>query len=76
MDFLHNYYLYYRYYLDLIVCADVYRIILNRVILLLLDFDGEYVIDKRNHISIYDKIPYSLKEMRDDIYQLESYTIE
>ena len=63
-------------YLDLIVCADVYRIILNRVILLLLDFDGEYVIDKRNHISIYDKIPYSLKEMRDDIYQLESYTIE
>lgn len=63
-------------YLDLIVCADVYRIILNRVILLLLDFDGEYVIDERNHVSIYDKIPYSLEEMRDDVYQLESYTIE
>ena len=63
-------------YLDLIVCADVYRIILNRVILLLLDYDGEYVINKMNHISIYDKIPYSLEEMRDNIYQLESYTIE
>ena len=63
-------------YLDLIVCANVYRIILNRVILLLLNFDGEYVIDKMNHTSIYNKIPYSLEEMRDDIYKLESYTIE
>ena len=61
---------------DLIICADVYRIILNRVILLLLDFDGEYVMDKLNHFPIFNAIPYSLEEMKNDVYQLKSHTIE
>lgn len=64
-------------YRDLIIYTEVYQILVNRVILTLLDFDGLYhVHDFAEPVQISDKIPYSLEELRDDIYQLKTYDID
>lgn len=64
-------------YRDLIIYTEVYQILLNRVILTLLGFDGLYHInDFVGPVQISEKIPYSLEELRDDIYQLKSYEID
>ena len=64
-------------YRDLIIYTEVYQILVNKVILTLLDFDGLYhVHDFAEPVQISDKIPYSLEELRDDIYQLKTYDID
>ena len=62
---------------NLIIYTDVYQIIINRVILTLLDYDGLYLIHNSvQPISIHDKIPYSLEKLRDEIYEIKNYEIE
>lgn len=64
-------------YRDLIIYTEVYQILLNRVILILLGFDGFYHIHNFvSPIQISEKIPYSLEELRDDIYQLKTYEVD
>lgn len=64
-------------YRDLIIYTEVYQILVNRVILTLLGFDGLYNIhDFAEPVQIADKIPYSLEELRDDIYQLKTFDID
>ena len=64
-------------YRDLIIYTEIYQILLNRVILTLLGFDGLYHInDFVDPVLISEKIPYSLEELRDDIYQLKTYKID
>ncbi len=64
-------------YCDLIIYTEVYKILVNRVILTLLSYDGLYHIhDFISPVQISDKIPYSLEELRDDIYQLKYYDID
>lgn len=63
-------------YRDLIIYTEVYQILVNRVILTLLGFEGLYhVHDSVEPIQISEKIPFSLEELRDDIYQLKTYDI-
>lgn len=64
-------------YLELIIYADVYQILVNKVILTLLDFDGLYNIhDFVDPVQISQKIPYSLEELRDDVYQFKTYDVD
>lgn len=64
-------------YRDLIIYAEVYQILVNRVILTLLDFDGLYHIhDFVDPVQISQKIPYSIEELRDDVYQLKTYDVD
>lgn len=64
-------------YRNLIIYAEVYQILVNRAILTLLDFDGLYHInDFVNPLQISQKIPYSLEELRNDVYQLKTYDID
>ena len=64
-------------YRKLIIYAEVYQILVNRVILTLLDFDGLYNIhDFVDPVQILEKIPYSLEELRDDVYQLKTYDVD
>lgn len=64
-------------YQDLIIYTEVYRILVNRAILTLLGFEGSYHInDFVEPLKISDKIPYSLEELRDDIYQIKTYDID
>ena len=62
---------------DLIIYTEVYQILVNRVILTLLDFDGPYhITDFADPVQISDKIPYSIEELRDNIYRLKTYDID
>lgn len=64
-------------YRELIIYAEVYQVLVNRVILTLLDFDGLYNIhDFVDPVQILEKIPYSLEELRDDVYQLKTYDVD
>lgn len=64
-------------YRDLIIYTEVYQILVNRAILTLLGFEGLYHIhDSVTPVQISDKIPLSLEELRDDIYQLKTYDID
>lgn len=64
-------------YCNLIIYAEVYQIIVNRVILMLLDYEGLYSVhDSVEPMCIYDKIPYSLEELRDEIYEMKYYEID
>lgn len=64
-------------YRELIIYSEVYQILVNRVILTLLDFDGLYHIhDFVDPVQISQKIPYSIEELRDDVYQLKTYDVD
>lgn len=64
-------------YQDLIIYTEVYQILVNRTILILFGFEGSYhITDFVEPVQISDKIPYSLEELRDDIYQNKTYDID
>lgn len=64
-------------YQDLIIYTEVYQILVNRAILTLLHFEGLYHInDFVEPVQLSDKIPYSLEELRDDIFIIETYDID
>ncbi len=63
-------------YIDMILYSEIYHIILNRVILILLGYEGNYRINNQIQSCVYNKIPYSIKELKEDIYQFKQYSIE
>ena len=60
----------------MILYSEIYHIILNRVILILLGYEGNYRINNQIQSCVYNKIPYSIKELKEDIYQFKQYSIE
>lgn len=59
---------------NLIVYSKIYQIILNRVILILLNYEGEYLVTNLiKPILISDKIPYTLKKLRDEVFEIKYY---
>ena len=62
---------------DLMVYAEIYRIILNRVILTLLDYNGDYILNNQiKPIPVKNKLPFSLDELKKDIYEIKYYDTE
>ena len=64
-------------FLDIRIYSEIYRIILNRVILTLLDYNGDYLLNNLiEPIPITNKLPFSLDELKNNIYEIKSYDIE
>ena len=62
---------------DIMIYAEIYRIILNRIILTLLDYKGDYILNNLTEsIPLKNKIPFSLDELKNNIYEIEFYDIE
>lgn len=61
---------------NLIIYSKIYQVMLNRVILILLNYEGEYVVTNLiQPILISDKIPYTLETLRDEVFEIKSYDI-
>ena len=61
---------------NLIVYSKIYQVMLNRVILILLNYEGEYVFTNLiQPILISDKIPYTLETLRDEVFEIKYYDI-
>lgn len=59
------------------IYAEIYRIILNRVILTLLDYKGDYILNNLiKHIPVTNKLPFSLDELKNDIFEIKYYDTE
>ena len=63
-------------YLDLIIYSELYHIILNRVILILLGYDGEYILENHIQSNVYKALPYSFDEIKDGIYHFKIFSID
>lgn len=62
---------------DLMIYVEIYRIILNRVILKLLDYNGDYILNNLiEPIPVTNKLPFSLDELKNDIYEIKYYDTE
>ena len=62
---------------DLMIYVEIYRIILNRVILKLLDYNGDYILNNFvAPIPITNKLPFSLDELKNNIYEIKYYDID
>ena len=62
---------------DIMIYSEIYRIILNRVILTLLDYNGDYILNNFvASIPITNKIPFSLDELKNNIYEIKYYDID
>ena len=46
---------------------------MNRVILIILGYDGNYYINNKIQPKVRNKLPYSFKELKKDIFQIKSY---
>lgn len=74
---VHGYDLSSEDYLKLCVYSDMYQVLVNRVILTLLDFDGEYIFHNlAEPINISDKISYSIDQLIDNVYQFKSFNVD
>lgn len=61
---------------DIIIYSKIYHIILNRAILILLDYDGDYILNNQiEPIPIRNKLPYSLEELKNNIFKIKTYNI-
>lgn len=63
-------------YVDMVVYSEVYHVIMNRVILILLGYDGKYYMKDLIQSNIHNKLPYSIKELKEDIYQFKYFSEE
>lgn len=62
---------------DIMIYSEIYRIILNRVILTLLDYNGDYILNNFvAPIPITNKLPFSLDELKNNIYEIKYYDID
>ena len=62
---------------NIIIYSEIYRIIINRVILRVLDYNGDYILNNLvEPIPIINKLPFSLDELKNNIFKIKSYDIE
>ena len=57
----------------MIIYSEVYHVIVNRVILSLLGYDGPYYMNNIIQSKVQKGLFYSFEELKEDIFQIKSY---
>lgn len=60
-------------YSEMIIYSEVYHVIVNRVILSLLGYDGPYYMNNIIQSKVQKGLFYSFEELKEDIFQIKSY---
>ncbi|MBE6500461.1 MAG: hypothetical protein E7Z80_07970 [Methanobrevibacter thaueri] len=62
---------------NLIIYSHIYHTLLNRVILILLDYNREYTITNLiPPIQVSNKIPYTIEKLRDEVFKIRYFNTD